>query len=79
VGCANSIALNDPTGAAEGLTTEHIANKVHLSPATVKTYFSRSYRKLGVINKAAAIAEAIRNGWLQIAFVCSLWDPSDFL
>jgi two-component system nitrate/nitrite response regulator NarL len=67
------------TLAAEGFTTEYIANSINLSSATVKTYLSRIYRKLGVLNKAAAVAEAIRNGWLQIAIACLLWEPTDFI
>jgi two-component system nitrate/nitrite response regulator NarL len=63
--------------AAEGFTAEYIANSLVLSPATVKTYLSRIYRKLGVSNKAAAVAIAIRNGWLQLAIGVLLWEPPE--
>ena len=33
-----------------------------LSPATVRTHFQYMYRKLGVTDRAAAVAEAMRMG-----------------
>jgi LuxR family maltose regulon positive regulatory protein len=43
---------------AEGLTVEEIARKLHISKSGVKYYNQETYRKLGVNNKSAAVAEA---------------------
>jgi len=43
---------------AEGLSTEKIADQLGLSKAGVKYYNQETYKKLGVNNKAAAVAEA---------------------
>lgn len=43
---------------AEGLSVEKIAEKLGLSKAGVKYYNQETYKKLGVNNKTAAIAEA---------------------
>lgn len=51
--------------AATGLTTAEIANRLYLSPNTVKTYWQRLYEKLGASDRANALAEAIRRGLLQ--------------
>jgi two-component system, NarL family, nitrate/nitrite response regulator NarL len=51
--------------AAEGLTTAEIAQRLYLSPNTVKTYWQRLYEKLGARDRASAIAEAIRRGLLR--------------
>jgi len=50
--------------AAEGLTTSEIADRLCLSPNTVKTYWQRLYEKLGASDRASAMAEAIRRGLL---------------
>jgi two-component system, NarL family, nitrate/nitrite response regulator NarL len=51
--------------AAEGLTTAEIAERLYLSPNTVKTYWQRLYEKLGARDRTSAIAEAIRRGLLR--------------
>jgi two-component system, NarL family, nitrate/nitrite response regulator NarL len=51
--------------AAEGLTTAEIAERLYLSPNTVKTYWQRLYEKLGAGDRASALAEAIRRGLIQ--------------
>lgn len=43
---------------AEGLSVEKIAEQLGLSRAGVKYYNQETYKKLGVNNKTAAIAEA---------------------
>jgi two-component system, NarL family, nitrate/nitrite response regulator NarL len=50
--------------ASEGLTTAEIAQRLYLSPNTVKTYWQRLYEKLGATDRASAMAEAIRRGLL---------------
>jgi two-component system nitrate/nitrite response regulator NarL len=51
--------------AAEGLTTAEIAERLYLSPNTVKTYWQRLYEKLGTKDRVSALAEAIRRGLVQ--------------
>jgi ATP/maltotriose-dependent transcriptional regulator MalT len=48
--------------AAEGLSGPGIAEHLFLSPATVKTHFEHIYEKLGVGDRAAAVAQALRTG-----------------
>jgi two-component system, NarL family, nitrate/nitrite response regulator NarL len=47
---------------AEGHSAPDIAEQLYLSPATVKTHLQRIYQKLGVSDRAAAVAEAMRRG-----------------
>jgi PAS domain S-box-containing protein len=48
--------------AAEGRTGPVIAQELHVSPATVKRHFEEIYLRLGVSDRAAAVAEAMRQG-----------------
>jgi DNA-binding CsgD family transcriptional regulator len=48
--------------AARGHTTAEIAKQLYLSPATVKRHFERAYASLGVGDRTAAVAEAMRRG-----------------
>ena len=50
---------------AEGLSAPEIAAALHLSPATVKTHLQSLYEKLGVSDRAAAVARAMRQGLLE--------------
>jgi two-component system nitrate/nitrite response regulator NarL len=50
---------------AEGLSAPDIAGRLHLSPATVKGHLHSLYEKLGVSERAAAVAEAMRRGLLE--------------
>lgn len=50
---------------ADGLSSAAIGEQLHLSEGTVKTYVRRVYEKLGVSNRSAAIAEAMRRGILH--------------
>jgi two-component system, NarL family, nitrate/nitrite response regulator NarL len=50
---------------SEGLTAPRIATTLHLSPATVKTHLQHVYEKLGVSERAAAVAAAMRRGLLE--------------
>ena len=50
---------------AEGLSAPDIAKRLHLSPATVKSHLQTLYEKLGVSDRAAAVASAMRGGLLE--------------
>ena len=50
---------------AEGHSTPEIGKALYLSPATVKTHLGTLYEKLGVSERAAAVAEAMRRGLLE--------------
>ena len=51
--------------AAEGNTGPEIAGSLVVSPATVKTHFEHIYEKLGVSDRAAAVAHAMRTGLID--------------
>jgi PAS domain S-box-containing protein len=51
--------------AAEGFSGPGIAEQLGLSPATVKTHFEHVYEKLGVGDRAAAVAQALRTGLIN--------------
>lgn len=53
------------TLAAEGFSSSETAAQLHLSVATVKTHLVRLYGKLGVSDRAAAVAEAFRRGLIE--------------
>ena len=50
---------------AEGLSAPEIGRRLYLSPATVKSHLQSLYDKLGVSDRAAAVAEAMRSGLLE--------------
>ncbi|MEA2403179.1 MAG: two-component system, NarL family, nitrate/nitrite response regulator NarL [Thermoleophilaceae bacterium] len=50
---------------AAGLTAPQIGRQIHLSTATVKTHLQHLYDKLGVAERAAAVAEAMRRGLVE--------------
>ncbi|MBA3264580.1 MAG: response regulator transcription factor [Thermoleophilaceae bacterium] len=50
---------------AEGLTAPQIGRNIHLSTATVKTHLQHVYEKLGVGERAAAVAVAMRRGLVE--------------
>jgi two-component system nitrate/nitrite response regulator NarL len=50
---------------AEGRSAPEIGRELHLSPATVKTHMQNLFTKLGVSDRAAAVAEAMRRGLLE--------------
>ena len=50
---------------AEGLSAPEIGRRLYLSPATVKSHLQSLYDKLGVSDRAAAVAEAMRTGLLE--------------
>jgi two-component system, NarL family, nitrate/nitrite response regulator NarL len=50
---------------AAGHSAPEIAERIHLSPATVKSHLQAIYDKLGVADRAAAVAEGMRRGFLE--------------
>jgi two-component system nitrate/nitrite response regulator NarL len=50
---------------AQGLSIPAIAAELYLAPSTVKTHVQRLYEKLGVSDRAAAVAAAMRRGLLE--------------
>jgi two-component system, NarL family, nitrate/nitrite response regulator NarL len=50
---------------AQGLSAPDIAQRLTLSPTTVRTHLQNLYEKLGVSDRAAAVAEAMRRGLLE--------------
>jgi two-component system nitrate/nitrite response regulator NarL len=50
---------------ADGRAAAAIGRDLHVSEATVKTHLRHIYRKLGVSNRAAAVAEGMRRGLIQ--------------
>lgn len=50
---------------ADGASIPQIAKSLFLAPSTVKTHTQRLYEKLGVGDRAAAVAEAMRRGLLD--------------
>ena len=50
---------------AEGRSAPEIGRLIHLAPATVKSHLGSLYEKLGVSDRAAAVAEAMRRGLLE--------------
>jgi two-component system nitrate/nitrite response regulator NarL len=51
--------------AVKGLTVVGMGKQLHLSPATIKVHLSTLYAKLGVSDRAGAVAEAIRRGLVR--------------
>jgi two-component system nitrate/nitrite response regulator NarL len=50
---------------AEGMTAPAVGEQLHVSPATVKTHLKTLYEKLGVSDRAAAVAEGMRRGLIE--------------
>lgn len=51
--------------AADGYSGQKIASELHISLATVKTHLQHIYDKLDVSDRASAVAQAIRRGFLR--------------
>ncbi len=51
---------------ADGATNRAVGARMHVSEATVKTHLMSIYAKLGVGDRAAAVAEGFRRGLLDI-------------
>jgi two-component system nitrate/nitrite response regulator NarL len=52
-------------GFARGLSIPQLAAELYLGASTVKTHAQRLYEKLGVSDRAAAVAEGMRRGLLE--------------
>lgn len=52
------------TLAAEGRTGREIGEQLSISSAPVKTHLEHIYRKLGVSDRTAAVAHALRAGFI---------------
>jgi two-component system, NarL family, nitrate/nitrite response regulator NarL len=52
-------------GLVVGKSAPAIAVELHVSTATVKTHLKTLYEKLGVSDRAAAVAEAMRRGLIE--------------
>ncbi len=50
---------------ATGYARRQIAEQIELSEATVKTHFEHIFVKLGVHDRASAVAEALRQGLIR--------------
>jgi two-component system nitrate/nitrite response regulator NarL len=50
---------------ADGLSVPQMAKHLHLAPSTVKTHVQNLYDKLGVSDRGAAVAEAMRRRLLE--------------
>ncbi len=50
---------------ADGLSAPDIGARLYLASGTVKTHLSHLYEKLGVSDRAACVAEAMRRGLLE--------------
>ncbi len=53
------------SGIARGQSIPAIAAELFVAPSTIKTHVQRLYEKLGVSDRAAAVAEAMRQGLLN--------------
>lgn len=52
-------------GVAAGRTTTQIASDLGVSPATVRSHLDQVFAKTQTTHRAAAVARALRNGWLD--------------
>jgi two-component system nitrate/nitrite response regulator NarL len=50
---------------SDGCSAKEIAERLDISATTVRTYLTHAYDKLGVSDRAAAVAEAMRRGLLE--------------
>ncbi|WP_368501453.1 LuxR C-terminal-related transcriptional regulator [Actinomyces sp.] len=51
---------------SRGVSNSQIGAELYIAEATVKTYLLRAFHKLGVDTRAAAVAEALRRGLLDL-------------
>ena len=58
---------------AQGRSIPAIAAELYLAPSTVKTHVQRLYEKLGVGDRAAAVAAAMRSEERRVGKECTSW------
>lgn len=51
---------------SEGLTYKQMALQLGLSVSTVRTHLHTTFKKLGVVDRAQAVVECVRHGWIQL-------------
>lgn len=51
---------------ANELTTEQIAQNLHISIPTVESHRRNMFRKLGVQSVVGLVKEALKNNWIKI-------------
>ena len=51
---------------ASELTTEQIAQNLHISIPTVESHRRNMFRKLGVQSVVGLVKEALKNNWIKI-------------
>lgn len=61
--CLGDKELQVLKGLVDGMDYKKIAEKMNLSPLTVRTHITNIYKKLHVNNKAQAINIALKNKW----------------
>lgn len=54
---------------SEGMTNKEIADRLFLSPETVKTHVSRMLKKIGARNRTEAVVRALEYGNGNVRFV----------
>jgi two-component system nitrate/nitrite response regulator NarL len=50
---------------ADGLSAAEVGSQLHIEQSTVKSHLKNIYDKLGVSERAAAVAEGMRRGLLE--------------
>lgn len=70
IGGRNPQALSDREvtvlqALSNGLATKQVAQEMHLSEETIKTYLTQVFRKLQVKDRTEAVAEAFRRGLIH--------------
>jgi LuxR family transcriptional regulator, maltose regulon positive regulatory protein len=50
---------------ATGLPNKVLAEKLFVSPGTIKTHTLNVYEKLGVANRTSALLKAVEWGWIH--------------
>lgn len=51
---------------AKGLGNQEIAERLHITEATVRTHLTRIFSKLGAVNRVEATLFALRDGWTTL-------------
>jgi DNA-binding NarL/FixJ family response regulator len=53
-------------GLVEGLDYKGVADKLFISPHTVRTHITKIYQKLHVSSKTQAVMVAVKNKWFML-------------